>query len=371
VDPRSRALVTRVLIWILSTMMLVVLGGATVVLTDRPEFCGTCHEMKPYYDAWASGPHRALWCIDCHVDEGIVARVEHKFAALDQLKVHLTGEPAFPLPVSPSIPDTRCRRCHPNPSSRTLGFPHVVHTSRACTSCHADKGHSVTVQALSTADVYAEGLEVPPSQAAVVARTGRGAPLIGHLQVACARCHNMARTECSACHVARHKNGADRGRDCARCHKPGRKFVFTHSADAGDCDTCHVPPKSHAMPAGRLLPSCPSCHQKMGVAWTASHPAPSADCTKCHKPPGGKHPTVRPCTLCHVNIAVSFAFEHPATRAPHTLDRMGCPYCHPTNYATYNCTCHKVGSPGEGGAGQVGVGRVQGSTGASRIATGN
>ncbi len=44
--------------------------------TAEPEFCGSCHEMKPMFEAWETGPHGPLGnkrgairagCADCHL----------------------------------------------------------------------------------------------------------------------------------------------------------------------------------------------------------------------------------------------------------------------------------------------------------------
>ena len=58
---------------------------ASAQATDAPTFCGTCHEMQPYYDAWTQGGHKTqAQCVDCHVDAGI-ARYTHKFVALGEV----------------------------------------------------------------------------------------------------------------------------------------------------------------------------------------------------------------------------------------------------------------------------------------------
>ncbi len=44
--------------------------------TSTPQFCSSCHEMKPMYEAWLKGPHGPLGnkggavratCVDCHL----------------------------------------------------------------------------------------------------------------------------------------------------------------------------------------------------------------------------------------------------------------------------------------------------------------
>ncbi len=93
-----------VTIVILLAVVLAALFVGTALATDRPQFCPSCHEMQPYYDAWANGPHKDVWCIDCHVPEGMPARFAHKFVALTE------------------VYDPRPRRHHV-PAGRSAGGP--------------------------------------------------------------------------------------------------------------------------------------------------------------------------------------------------------------------------------------------------------
>jgi hypothetical protein len=330
---------------LLALLMTVAIVGVTIV-TDSPQFCASCHEMTPYYDAWAQGPHKDRWCVDCHVEPGAVGHLMHKFVALKQLQVHLTGKPSFPIPIPPEVPSERCSRCHEDlPASTNRGFPHARHAKKACAECHADKGHDVATSALKEAGILAEGAELLSAVSEPTVRVGGGAAnLKGHVRVVCSICHNMADTGCAKCHTPKHKKVTDRGTDCQRCHSPGVRFVFSHSPDAGSCDSCHTPPKTHTMPKDRQIPECSSCHGKPGISWAATHVSPSADCSKCHTAPTGQHPKERPCSLCHLRIGVSFAFEHPNLNAPHQIGRVPCPQCHPKGYSSYACTCHKPSS---------------------------
>ena len=346
---RLSSLATHPPILVLSAILIAVGVAGVTVLTDSPQFCASCHEMTPYYDAWSRGPHKSNWCVDCHVEPGAVGHLAHKFVALGQLRVHLTGTPSFPMRVPPEVPAARCTACHTSlPTTTDRGFSHSRHAIKTCVECHSEGGHAVSSSALKTAGVFAEGSDLPGLVDKPAARVGGGAAnLKGHIRVVCSVCHNMAETSCSKCHEARHRQGADRGSDCDRCHQPGVRFVFRHSVDAGSCDSCHAAPRNHTMPGEQQAPECSSCHTRPGISWAATHVNPSANCPTCHTAPSGVHPRERPCTLCHTQIGVSFAFRHPDLSAPHQISRIPCPKCHPNSYTRYACLCHKPTSAGQ------------------------
>ena len=202
---------------------------ASARATDAPAFCGTCHEMKPYVDAWTVGRHHGhAECVDCHVDAGL-SRYTHKFAALGEVWSHFTGYAGFPMPVAPLVPDSRCIRCHPTvtPKGFPASFSHALHAKQGpCQMCHATTGHDVPVEALRAAGVYnAAGAAARPQAGKVTGVPGTGkADVAGHPAVACSNCHDMAALPCSACHTPPHQ---PRG-DCKQCHQPGRSFTFAH-----------------------------------------------------------------------------------------------------------------------------------------------
>jgi hypothetical protein len=202
---------------------------ATAQATDSSSFCGVCHEMQPYVAAWTVGRHHGhAECVDCHVDPG-VARYTHKFVALGEVWSHFTGYPGFPLGAPPSVPDSRCLRCHATVTPR--GFPpsfsHALHAKQGpCQLCHATTGHDVPAADLQAAGIYnpqAAALRIQTGKVTAVPGSGR-ADIPGHVAVVCSDCHVMGALPCSACHAAPHQ---PRG-DCKLCHQPGPKFTFVH-----------------------------------------------------------------------------------------------------------------------------------------------
>ena len=237
---------------------------AVAQATDISAFCGSCHEMQPYYTAWTQGHHKSsAQCVDCHVDAGFVPRLSHKFVALAEVWTHVAGRPAFPMATAADVPDSRCIRCHPDvtPKGASASFSHALHAKQGrCQLCHPTAGHDVTAQALQAAGIYdAQAAARRARTASATATPGAGkANVPGHLTVSCSQCHDMAAMGCSACHMPPHEALGD----CKQCHQAGAKFTFTHQPTQ--------------MPNWQNI-ACPRCHP---VSYT------QFNCT-CH---GGRVP---------------------------------------------------------------------------------
>jgi nitrate/TMAO reductase-like tetraheme cytochrome c subunit len=191
---RPRNIRRILLIAIAAVLVLGVVGVAAAVYTERPQFCPTCHEMGPYYDAWAVGPHKDATCIDCHVDRGIINHGLHKFVALEELWHHFTRDNVFPS-YDVVLPNSRCVACHETVKD-TLGakFSHKVHEGKAqCKDCHVTAGHLVTLAALDREGILKPIGAEPPIPKGMTPST---AP--GHIKVACQRCHDQAKDEVRA-----------------------------------------------------------------------------------------------------------------------------------------------------------------------------
>ncbi len=309
----------------------VVIGGVAFAgiakATDQPGFCGSaCHEMGPFHSAWTQGAHKNIACVECHVDAGQIARMEHKVAALKEVAAHVSGDPKFPLEKVTPVPSERCKRCHPNVTLTSTGFSHVDHAKRGeCYTCHTTVGHNVSVASLKEAGVYNAFTKSAFDTTKTAVVDGGKANLAGHIVVPCSRCHDMAATKCSECHKPKH---VDRGKDCTVCHATGVKFVFAHPQRT-DCGTCHKPKNAKHTWTG----ACTDCHKSgPGVNFNVTHPN-NTKCETCHPRPA-KHRTGN-CTTCHKNTGVNWSFAHPNSG--------NCETCHarPANHKSGSCSsCH-------------------------------
>jgi nitrate/TMAO reductase-like tetraheme cytochrome c subunit len=295
--------------------VIAVAGGTmgAVKYTEQPKFCATCHEMKPYYEAWSQGPHKDVSCVACHVDPGTVAEYSHKVVALKEVYDHFAKSPKFPQ-NDVDLPNARCVACHTKlPEVTKSGFQHALHVGKGtCISCHPDAGHKVSPEALEKEGVLRD---VQTKTAAASLENTAAA----HVKTSCTQCHDLNKVACETCHKPPHQpRGA-----CETCHAPGPKWTFAHPSRAAkpDCTSCHTAPTKH------FGNDCATCHNpSTPFAKTVfAHSAANQDCTKCHQAPPKHVPGA--CSTCHTPT-IPFA----KTVFKHTSN--SCSTCH-TRPATH------------------------------------
>lgn len=235
-----------------AAIVFLALLAVAVPLTDRPEFCAGCHEIRPSVESWRGGAHANAGCADCHSPRG-AGRLIHKVASIRELVVHVSDGKVTRRAV---VTDSRCRDCHRSiaEGKGSSAFSHTTHSKTgSCVSCHATAGHG----------------------AAVSPRGGRNLPR--HTRVACAGCHDMRTEECSKCHAAPKRHYAPQ---CSACHQPGRPFARAladhprfgpHTRKSFACASCHA--------KGFAQASCAKCHQ--GDCHPEDVDTPSV-CLGCH-----------------------------------------------------------------------------------------
>ena len=333
--------------------------------SEAPAFCNTCHEMKPYYEAWQTGAHKTVDCVDCHVDPGTVDHVTHKVTAAKELLVHVTGDPKFPG-GNAKVPDERCLKCHGDIGTKKTasGFSHARHMKQAaCVACHRGVGHKVTVEMLKDKNLLKPGTEIATTKVSVQT-TGSAEPTASlHVKISCSQCHDLNTAKCSQCHRPKHQA---RG-ECQTCHVPGAVFVFSHPSSKecstchkipakhfpGECGTCHVPATSfktasfdhattaacricHTAPAKHFNGACQTCHNPVTPFKKTVYKHSSNDCASCHPRPANRRSGA--CATCHSQAGVSWAFSHPSSKS--------CGSCHkaPARHHGTQCAgCHSAG----------------------------
>jgi hypothetical protein len=62
-----------------------------VEITSRPQFCGSCHVMAPYYASWQQSGHKNVACVECHISPGVTAEIRKKYEALSMVARYFTG----------------------------------------------------------------------------------------------------------------------------------------------------------------------------------------------------------------------------------------------------------------------------------------
>ncbi|HEY6867903.1 MAG TPA: NapC/NirT family cytochrome c, partial [Candidatus Eisenbacteria bacterium] len=236
-----------------------------VQVSSTPQFCGTCHIMKPYYASWQHSKHNQIACVDCHISPGIGAEVRKKYEALSMVVKYFTG--TYGTNPWAEVDDAACLRCH---ERRLLEgkevfhnvlfdhTPHLTETRRGlrlrCTSCHSQivQGSHISVTSSTCALCHFKGQPINqetarcrlchqiPQRVVMAGGTTFDHGQVGRLDMECTLCHanvvrgvgNVPRERCVTCH-----------NDPARLRHYGDKdllhqmHVTTHKVD---CMTCHL-----------------------------------------------------------------------------------------------------------------------------------
>lgn len=138
----------------------------TMVRTSTPEFCASCHEIKPAYEAWRMSTHVnnpqgvVADCMDCHLPaphDTFNFFYSKTFHGIKDVYSHFTGgaesydraemrELAYE-----SFNNEQCQKCHRNllymPQNRGAMLAHRTvlyargENQRKCVDCHWDLVH--------------------------------------------------------------------------------------------------------------------------------------------------------------------------------------------------------------------------------------
>ncbi len=169
---------------ILASLVLVLFVGLVgltiwgVHKTNSPQFCESCHIIKPYVDTWKTSymGKRGVTCIDCHFDPGVLGYFRGKVYSLIKLTEYAFRTYNRPPASTTLLTSSACLQCHgnekntqypdaqdvvnanapsypkiavtdqydPNPATRTIMFPHDFHVNVAqiqCADCHSGVVH--------------------------------------------------------------------------------------------------------------------------------------------------------------------------------------------------------------------------------------
>ena len=211
----------------------IMLGGVAVPLTNHPDFCASCHTIKPSYETWKVSTHKEVTCVACHVRPGFEHWVHDKVLnGSKDLAIYLLGTPTDPHNLTATVDSQVCIGCHQailrvsEVAPRDLPAPlndvglimsHRKHMKafvtrgqgEGCTTCHARVVHEKPI---------------------------KGYPIVvprGHV------------SEDSHPYYPDHPEGtrlrSATMADCFRCHDG--KTQYENKVLSKRCETCHLPDK--------------------------------------------------------------------------------------------------------------------------------
>lgn len=281
---------------LLGLVVLLIIGGVwfTFDYSAKPEFCESCHLLKPYVESWRASSHNKVPCLTCHFPPGWKNYLRGKFLATRDLITTLGGG-ADTTKLHAEVEDAACLRggCH---ETRLLQgkvlfkgkyhFDHGLHLNELrrgkklqCTSCHSQI-------------VQGRHIAVTESVCFICHFKGRIHDRLVNPVAGCDRCHEPPAQPIplAADLVFKHQPYLDRKVPCWKCH-------FESVQGTGDvarqvCLDCHNEPDRlqryddskfiHDWHVTRRKVECFQCHEEIRHGL---HPVPyerEASCAVCH-----------------------------------------------------------------------------------------
>ncbi len=205
-------------------------GAVAVPLTNHPQFCASCHTIRPSVDSWNASSHKDVTCVECHVRPGLTGFFEDKvLKGLADVAITWFGTPTGPHDLRARVDSAVCVRCHrailsvSEVATRDLPAPvntiglvmnHRKHMEafgqrgrgEGCTTCHARVVHGTPVKGYPI--VIPRGhvtLDMKPHYP----DHPEGSALWKSSLADCVRCHDNAtrfegtvlRKDCEVCHL--------------------------------------------------------------------------------------------------------------------------------------------------------------------------
>ncbi len=256
---------------IIAVLVLVSIAGAGYTsfrlydfTQNNPNFCVSCHLMKPAFETWEASVHQEINCHECHQLE-----VEE----LNQLLVSFVFRRPTEVPDRHGkiiVPWKNCIKCHWEQDEK---FPEATQINKSrmhakhyfmeqveCSKCHGYKTHEF----------------VPEARFCVKCHQGKVVHGQGMDEIACLNCHTDRTPDM--------RPGRNK---CLYCH--GGEDVREMMLAGGTLDVTHYAPSEETVKQATKINVPPDAPMQF-------------QCYLCHKP----HETVRPdwgsCVDCHRNV---------------------------------------------------------------------
>jgi nitrate/TMAO reductase-like tetraheme cytochrome c subunit len=274
---------------ILGIIVIALVTVGFIEYSAQPSFCVNCHNMRPYYESWASSSHNQVKCIECHYAPGIKAEAMGKLQAANQVVKYVTG--AYGTKPWAEIEDAACTRAGCHAYRKLEGeidfngtrFNHAHHLTELrrgkqlrCTSCHSQivQGEHLAVTAETC--FLCHFRDQP-----------EGEPIAG-----CTGCHpSPPRMTTDDGFLVDHPQYVEDMVSCMSCHDDVSSG--TGEADPARCQQCHNEPERlalfsdttrvHAVHLAEHNIECALCHTLILHRVESLDASFDLDCASCHQ----------------------------------------------------------------------------------------
>jgi len=262
--------------------------------STSPQFCKSCHIMKPYYNSWKASKHNKVPCVDCHYPPaGPRTYLWMKFQAMSQVVKYVTR--TYSSRPFAEVDDSACLRegCHSKrlvegklTFARGIKFDHRPHLTEPrrgrqlrCASCHSQimVGKHLEVTLDTCYLCHFKGM-----------RGSRKLEPIG----GCVSCHELPTKEFKIGNIKyAHKDFVtEHGIECQNCHLD--VIQGEGNAPKDRCYSCHNQPERlekytdipfiHENHITKHSIACFHCHTEMTHSVKTVANTQKLDCAMCH-----------------------------------------------------------------------------------------
>lgn len=220
-------------ILVVAASLFAIVGIAAIPLTNHPNFCASCHTIKPSVESWRVSSHKDVTCVDCHVRPGLSGFWHDKVrAGIKDVAITFFGTPTEPHNLRSEVSSSLCLKCHrailrvSEVSMRDLPAP-----VKAIGLVMSHRSH------MEAFDKRGQGEGCPTCHARVVHdKPIKGYPIViprGHAKLDTKPYH------------PEYPKGSELWKsalaDCVRCHDG--KMTYEGKVLSKKCETCHLAEK--------------------------------------------------------------------------------------------------------------------------------
>ncbi|HVO27251.1 MAG TPA: cytochrome c3 family protein [Candidatus Margulisiibacteriota bacterium] len=292
--------------WVRGLVVAVVVGLPAIAaflflavqVSSQPPFCGTCHNMRPYYESWKQSKHHDVACVECHIPPGVESEIRKKIEALSMVTSYFTG--TYGSKPWGDVSDRSCLRSGCHAKRLLLGRevyqnvlfdhqPHLTEMRRGkqlrCTSCHSQ---------------IVQGQHIAVTASTCFLCHFKNTPL-NHGTARCTLCHSVPEKVVTTGGLSfNHADVKRFGMDCVLCHEGVVKG--SGEVPRERCYTCHNQParleeygKTESLHRAHVTEhsvACLDCHIEIQHRIPDREEAVATPCKDCHDAAAG-HAAVR------------------------------------------------------------------------------
>ena len=138
------------IVGLIACFFLFAIASFSLFYTSSPDYCKTCHEMRPEHESWKKNSHANVTCLACHQKPGPIGWADIKIR-ISRMALLKTAK-RYEKPITTTVNDVSCNQCHDPTRRKTvrnygikMSHKEPLEAGFRCTDCHNTAGHGKNV----------------------------------------------------------------------------------------------------------------------------------------------------------------------------------------------------------------------------------